>query len=198
MPTPEPRIENGALLLPKNRSIPLTDIRLLAGEGGISLSGGEMLIWKKTHIITPTQRYTVRLSPAANTSFYTNLLQQCPQAVGVPYKGALHLPQLPANADPAQFLSASLALTRRELHRQSLMALACAVLAVLVGIGLVILTVNLAKENNARNSTSNGPFKLGLWALIAFVLAVLFLGRALYQRAHAARIAKTLRALQMT
>jgi hypothetical protein len=198
MPTAEPRIENHQLLLPSSRSIPLADIRLLAGEGGISLSGGEMLIWKKTHVITPTQRYTLRLSPAANTRFYTNLLQNCPQAVGIPYKGQLHLPQCPPNADPAEFLSSALTLTRRELNRQSLMALVFALLCLLAAIGLVALTITVAKEANPRNTTDNSAFKLGLWALIAFVLSALFLGRALYQRAHAARIAKTLRALQIT
>lgn len=198
IPLPEGSITDNLLHLPRlTTPIPLPDIRVIAGEGGVSLNGGEILIWKKTHIITPSRRYSVALPPPYSERFYTKLLENCPHAVGMPYKGQLHLPECPPRQDPADFLASALTLSRRELRRQSLLAIACALLSLLIAVAITALVFYLSSQLDAKDLSSSGGrlYKLGIFAIVAFVIAGLFLIRALFQRAHAARITKTLRAL---
>jgi hypothetical protein len=61
------------------------DVQLIAGEAGLSLDGGEFLVWRRLRITAAKGTYVINLDPKENESCYRYLLLACPNAVGVSY-----------------------------------------------------------------------------------------------------------------
>src|SRR4051812_16762928 len=99
--------------------IPAADVRLVVAEAGISLAGGEMLIWKRNVVVTPAGPFVSKADPLFNALFFDNPLAACPHAVGILTNGTVRLPRLAptSSADPLQLLRESLSAVKTELSR---------------------------------------------------------------------------------
>jgi hypothetical protein len=192
-------IQNGVLhLRDVGAAIPTSDIRLIAAEGGVNLDGGEMLVWRRNHVATERARYTLRLSPRENARFYEGVLAFCPQAVGLPYRGDLHLPRCPEHEDPARWVESALTITRRELRRQGQRGLIFAGVSLVISLGLVVSVVAYLVLLSMKliEGGEQTAFRFGLAAVASGAFTVLLVARAWSQFRHAADVTKAIRKLQ--
>jgi hypothetical protein len=175
------------------RPVPASSVQLIIGESGLSFSGGEMLIWKRTVVVAAGVRYVTRGTPADHESNFTRWLAACPRAVGIRPDGSVTLPRIdPADAgDPLELLGAALAAVKRELGTQILRGLAAAAVCLITGIALMVAIA----VYNAQNPKELGGFKLGIAGLVLVVCAFLLGGRVLWLSGRKGRIQRVLREL---
>jgi len=81
---------------------PYTDVSLAVAEGGFSFDGGEMYIWKSLTIRTRENEYNLRLNPDVNADCFQQIIKTCPNAIGIPFRGSIHVPEVLKNADATQ------------------------------------------------------------------------------------------------
>ena len=85
----------------------LSDVLGLVGPGGISLDGGELLVWKRVVVLTDDRRWSVSLTPAGNAALYRALRVHCRWAWGIPFRGSIEPPEEEAAARTALRRSAA-------------------------------------------------------------------------------------------
>ena len=78
--------------------IPLKELLLTAGIGGLDVSGGELITWKRLVLFTPTRTVTLKFDPAYNSRIYEELISRADKSSGVPFPltridRACYLPQ---------------------------------------------------------------------------------------------------------
>ena len=111
-------------------------VALVSGESGLSFHGGEMIQWKRVHIITHDRRFSISLSGGSAERCFNRLTKICLNAVCISAWGKVQLGSPMLNDIPGWLTQAEKAV-RKEFRRQSLRALLgtviCATVALATG-----------------------------------------------------------------
>jgi hypothetical protein len=163
-------------------------VRGLVALPGISLDGGEMVVWKALLVLTDYRQYRLHFDAAPNAECYRALRAVCPHAWGAPFAGELERPtgSTRAEALPAQLaaLTRLVGAIRRDILR-----------AFLAGAGLVFGSL-AAAAGVLLNSEFDGDVAKGLVLLIMFIAVGTFLmGHALGRIGVVRRMGRARRAL---
>jgi hypothetical protein len=185
-PSPETIVVNGI-------PIPVQSVELIVGHSGISLGGGEMVIWKRNVVRAAGKRYVSATIAEQNERDFNQWVAACPSAVGVRPNGSIALPRIDprSSEDPLQILGNSLAAVKRELGSQVLRGLAFSALFFLGGMALIIVIV----AYNIQHPNDMTGFKMGVLGLVLVVCAFLVGGMALRLFFRQRRIERVLRDL---
>jgi len=152
-------------------SIPIADVQFIVAEKGLSLSGGEMIIWKRNVIVTQSRRIVVKGSPDENAATFRQVIAHCPRAVAIDANGSITLPRITpdANEDPLDILQSALTSAKREYGRQIIKAFAFALLFFALGVVITFLIV----AANAANPNKPIGFQVAVFGIVLFVAGVL-------------------------
>ena len=170
------------------------DIQLIAGEAGISLDGGQILVWKRVRITTARGTYVIKLDPKENKACYQHLLLACPEAVGVSYTGEVRIPGFPEGpkrSEHLEWLASVLRAAAREFGRQTRWAAGVAGLMALVTAGflaLITLAATSEKPGQNLNTAASMVVELLVFGAVTLVLA----GRAMRIYLRGRRIVQAL------
>lgn len=171
-----------------SESVPSKQIRLITGEMGLSLHGGEMLCWKWVRVILPNQQFKLRMEQQSE-SLYVALLQCCPSSAGISYTGEIHLPILTSSSNLAAEQQASLVETEfRSQTRRTWIGAASALIASVIAVPLLILAWMKAPKENHDDLA-----KLSMWVCVLIAIALLLLVFALKKQFAARRVTSRLR-----
>jgi hypothetical protein len=168
--------------------VPWEQIRLIVGEAGVSLDGGEMLIWKWVRVSTPLQGFKLRLHEQS-PSCYAALLRRAQGAVGISYNGDVHLPAKTAATSMAT--AEHIAVVSAEFNGQARRAASWALaslIAAAVGGTLLVFAWKNAVEND-RDPLGRGAVPVVILAALVPVLG----GFALKRWIAGRRVIKKLR-----
>ena len=169
--------------LNRSDTVRCDDVRFVCGEGGVNLDGGEMIVWKRLWLHTEAQRHAVKLGAAGNAACYRDLLQACPQAVGLSYTGEVNVPS-GADRSVASMrykLEHSLALGRAELLRQAVRALAAAGVAFLLGLAGIVVVILAVRKGIPMGEEA-------AWPIVSCVIGLLFVARAVRRAVRVRRM----------
>ncbi len=133
----------------------------------MSLSGGELIVWKRNVVVADGKRYVLRAPPKINAQFFDDLIVRCPRALGIRPDGSMVLPRLTAESteEPLQVLGDALNAGKSELGRQIIKSASAAIIALLIGIVRLYLGIRF------QIAHPNGPVGTG-WAIWGFVFGV--------------------------
>jgi len=189
-PRPEGTIVIGGAL------IPVENVELIVGESGISLSGGEMLIWKRTVVVAGGKRHVSRKLPGENQQNFDQWVALCPRAVGIRPDGSVALPRIDpeSDEDPLELLGKALLAVKRELGSQVLRGFVWAVVLLLAGIGVIIAVVAYNVQN-VQNPNDLTGVRFGFLGLALVVCAFLLGGRATWLSGRRRRIVRVMQDL---
>ena len=140
-------IAGGQLLLRYARATTLISapsVSLVAADPGLSFDGGELIVWKRTRIITPDGRYILTLNPEDHPAAYEEILSVCRNAIGISLRGEAHLPPLALSS--AQTLAACRQTVAAEFRFQAVRALLAAGVTGALSIALVAGSIYLFKS----------------------------------------------------
>jgi len=144
-----------------------SEVRALLGLGGISLDGGEIVVWKKLILLTEDGNRPVALGADENASCYDHLRQMCPLAWCAPFRGDLEWPHAEVQPFEPGDMSFSLAILRRYYARQMAKTFFLAVGWTLGSIAASVCVLTHAEFN--------GDVAKGLAWLVVFVIVGIFL-----------------------
>lgn len=190
--------------LSRRREVACDDVRLVSGEAGLSLDGGDMIVWKRLWLHTPAERLRVKLGPAGNEACDADLLSVCPGAVGLSYTGEVRLPAaavLARGPSRQHVLDQTLEVVRSELARQAGRALAAAAVALLVTVAGVV-TVTMAwplgpvPAARGRESSGDKAAKVAPYLVVSGAAALLFLAQAARRTVQGRRVTKAVQTLR--
>jgi hypothetical protein len=143
----------------------LSDVLGLIGLGGISLDGGELLVWKRVVILTDNRRWSVSLTPAGNAALHRALRSHCRWAWGLPFRGSIEPPEEEAAARAAPHSLGRF--YRRQCLRSLLLGLILAVGCAAGGAGL-----------RSRPGLDATRLKAVAWLIVGLVVGFLLLANA--------------------
>lgn len=168
-------------------TLPWKDLRLIAGEAGISFDGGEIIRWKWVRIVTARARFRIAMDQQSS-SFYIALLRQSPDAIGISYEGAVHLPMRGARTNPDLAKDASIVEgeLRSQAHRVGAWALGALGVS---GVGAALLVYGWTKADAKHHEDLA---KFSLFVIFAFAAATASAGFAFKRYIGARRVARRL------
>ncbi len=119
------------------------DMSAVVSITGLSLSGGEMIVWGKTALYSDKQKYYLKPgSPQLNQQLFDRIMALCPQAVGIPFKQPVIFPALLDQADRPQIQSCRnrvISILNKNTRRGFVKALLYLIAGILcIGIGWLI------------------------------------------------------------
>lgn len=193
------KIDEKILTLPSGKSFNRADVRLVAAVKSVNIDGGEMIVWRKTYIVTDTARYTLKVNPLYSPLFYSALLAVCPRAVGLPNDGAVHLPECPRGTTAESWVASCLSYTQTEIRRQTRGSLLLAITMAIVGIGLVIGIIWIFIQGGEKALEAGGRmwFYLVTASIAALLLSCIFGARAISRFFYRRRVTKAINAMQI-
>ena len=163
------------------------NVLALMGVGGVNLTGGEMVLCKRVLVVT--RRGVLKIDfKEQSDGLYELLLELCPGAVGIPFRGPFRYPQ-PADPDLRRTIHDAVPVIRRHLWRQVWLALFSAVVFVLVGclfLAMAYLGMRSAAPGSEGDVGRVGVF--GIVLLVATVLSIVHAGRVFWRNARASRM----------
>ncbi len=150
----------------ETEAIPWEQVRLIVGEAGVSLDGGEILLWKWVRIATLQRHIRLRMHEQSQPC-YTALLQHARNALGISYADEVHLPLKTARTSMAT--AEHVALIKSEFDGQTRRAAFWAAASLIASAAATILVV-LAWKNVPETDHDS----LAKVTVAVIVLAVLF------------------------
>jgi len=168
-------------------TVPTSDIQLIVAEKGISLDGGDMIIWKRNVIVTPKRRIVIKKELAY---VFRQVIDQCPHAVAIDADGFVTLPRITpgTNEDPLNILQIALASAKREYGRQIIKIFAFALLFFVIVVGLIILIVAAI----AADPKQAGIAQVGIYGIIVLAAAIFFATRGFLLLSRRSRLCRVL------
>lgn len=149
-------------------------VRLIVGEAGVSLDGGEILSWKWIRIKTLQRHIRLRMHEQSHAC-YTALLQHARNALGISYADEVHLPLKTARTSMAT--AEHIALIKSEFDAQTRRATGWAAASLVASAAATILLV-LAWKNVPQND-HDSLAKVTVAVIVLFLLVPLLAAFAL-------------------
>lgn len=166
-------------------------VSLVAGECGLALDGGNLIVWKRVHFIADHNRYSINLQHGFGgaEACFKALSRVCPNAVCISAWGKVQL-GAPAVDNLPDWLGRAEKSIKAEFRRQSPRAFFTGVICAIGALGLA--AVSVAGFHDKGHEGDGG--KAAAWAIVCAVASLLLLSAALRRRLRGRRISLTLRA----
>jgi len=170
LPTGSP-LPGSEMIIVSGTPVPAASVELIVGESGLSLSGGEMIIWKRTVVLAAGKRYVSRASAATNEFNFNQWMARCPRAVGVRTDGSVQLPRIDdaGQNDPLDLLANCLVAVKRELGGQAFRGLAWALGTLAAGLALTVVFI-VANMRRPKDFQGARAIVLGIVLVVGGIL----------------------------
>lgn len=151
------------------------EVDTVVGRKQMSLDGGELLIWKTLWLTAGRERFAFHVDPKDAAGHFQELLEHCPNAVGIDAEPAIVLPAKAAGVSVRDWFADARGRARPALASMAWRYAARAVVASLAGcvLGVVYAVILLGGR------VSDGFAKSFVYAAIAWSLGLLYVVHAL-------------------
>ena len=171
----------------KRQAIDPDSVTLIAGEAGISLHGGEMIQWKRVHVVCDGRRISVSFPQSFAELCFNELARICLNAICVSAWGKVQLGP-PTTNDVAGWLGEAERCVRREFRRQSLRAFRGAIICAVGAMGTGVLAIAGFHEKMHEGDAG----KAVVCSVVLATCAVLLFSATLRRLRRGRKVAQTL------